>query len=89
MNFRREDGRREKRIDVLSRMRELCELGSCCQHSFGPGGIFTDDEFKQVYWNIFANTMHDWLTNDQNIDPFNPAAPFNVDKIANHLQRCW
>ena len=50
MNFRREDGRREKPTDVLRHMRKLRELGSRCQQSFGPYGIFTDDEFKQVYW---------------------------------------
>ena len=70
-------------------MRELCELGSHCQHLFGFGGIFTDDEFKQVYWNIFLSTMQDWLTHDQNINPFDPAVPLGVDEIANHLQRYW
>ena len=89
IKFRQEDGHREKPTNVLCRMRELRELSSCTQHSFGPGGIFTDDEFKQVYWNTFPNTIQDWLMNDQNTDPFNPAAPLNVDKIANHLQRCW
>ena len=52
MNFRREDGRREKPTDVFRCMRKFRLLGSRCQHSFGPVRIFTDDEFKQVYWNI-------------------------------------
>ena len=60
-------------------------VGSRYQHSFGPGGISTDDKFKQVYWNIFPNTMQDWLTNDQNINPFDPAALLDVDEIADHL----
>ena len=68
-------------------MRELHEHGSRFQHSFGPGGIFTDDEFKQVYWNISPNTMQDWLTDDQNNDPFDPASPLDVENIAGHLQR--
>ena len=54
MNFRREDGRREKPTDVLCCMQELRKHGSCLQHSFGPGRIFTNYEFKQVYWNIFT-----------------------------------
>ena len=33
--------------------------------------------------------MQDWLTNDQNIDPFDPDAPLDVDEIADHLQRSW
>ena len=33
--------------------------------------------------------MQDWLTNDQNINPFDPAAPLDVDEIADHLQRYW
>ena len=73
MNFCREDGRREKPTGVLRCMRELRLLGSRCQHSFGVAGIFADDEFKQVYWNIFPGTMQDWLTNDQSINPFDPA----------------
>ena len=89
MNLRREDGRREKPTDVLRRMRELRLLGSRCQDSFGPAGIFTDDEFKQVYWNIFPSTMQDWLTNDRNIDSFDLAAPLDVDEIARHFQRYW
>ena len=58
-NFCREDGRREEPTDVLRPMQELRELSSRCQHSFGPDGIFMDDEFKQVYWDIFPNTMQD------------------------------
>ena len=27
--------------------------------------------------------------NNQNIDPFNPAAPLDVDEITDHLQRYW
>ena len=68
-------------------MRELRKHGSRLQHSFGPGGIFTDDEFKQVYWNTFPEAMQDWLTSDQNIDPFDQAALLDVDNIADHLQR--
>ena len=34
VNFRREDGRREKPTDVLRRMWELRLLDRCCQHSF-------------------------------------------------------
>ena len=63
--------------------------GSLLQHLFGTNGIITDDEFKQVYWDIFPNTMQDWLTNDQNIDPFDPAAPLGVDGILDHLKRYW
>ena len=89
MNFRCEDGRRDKPTNVLRCMWGLRLLGSCCQHLFGTARIFTDDEFKQVYWNIFPSTMQDWLTNDQTIHSFDPAAPLDVDEIADHLQRYW
>ena len=49
MNFRQtDDSRREKATDVIRRMWELPEHDSHLQHPFGPGGIFTDDEFKQA-----------------------------------------
>ena len=89
MNFCREDGRRKKPIDVLRRMREIREHGSRLQNLFRPDEIFTVDEFKQVYWNVFPNTMQNWLTDDQNINPFDPAAPLDVDEIADHPQRYW
>ena len=33
--------------------------------------------------------MQDWLTNVQNLDSFDPAAPLDVDEIVDHLQRYW
>ena len=81
IHFRREDDRRKKPTGILRCKRKLRELGSRCQYSFGPGGIFTNDEFKQSYWNISPNTMNNWLPNDQNIDLLDPAAPFDVDEI--------
>ena len=33
--------------------------------------------------------MQDWLTNDQNIDPFDPAGPLDVDEVADHFQHYW
>ena len=89
MNFCQDDGRREKPTDVLRHMRELGEHDSRFQHPLGSGEIFTDDEFKQVYWNVFPNTMQDWLMNDKNIDSFDPASPLNVNEILDHLQCYW
>ena len=90
MNFHRaDDGRCKEPTNVLCRIRELRAHGSCLQHSFGAGGILTDDEFKHAFSDIFPNMMQDWLTNDQNIDPFNAAAPLDVDEMTNHFQRYW
>ena len=31
----------------------------------------------------------DWLTNDQNIDPFEPGNHMTVERTAHHMQRYW
>ena len=33
--------------------------------------------------------MQDWLTNDQRMDPFDPANPMDADDICDNLQRYW
>lgn len=70
-------------------MRELRVLGCRLQHLFGAAEILIDSEFCQAFWNMFPNLMQDWLTNDQNINPFNPTAPLDAEKFANHFQRYW
>ena len=67
-------------------MRQVRQQGFHLQHSFGVVGIFTEAEFLQAFWNIFPNVMQDWLTNDQNTNPFAPVAPLGVDKVADYFQ---
>ena len=33
--------------------------------------------------------MQDWLTNDQNMDPFDAANPMDAAEICDHMQRYW
>ena len=59
------------------------------QHLFGAARILADAELCRASWNIDPSAMQDWLTNDQNINPFNPAAPLDADMIADHFHHCW
>ena len=54
------------------------------------GVIFmSDEQFKFAFWRIFPEKMQEWLTNDQNKDPYDRANPLDVYEIANHMQRYW
>ena len=64
-------GRPAKPNMVLARMQRLRKMGKRMHHNRGVD-FMTDAQFLQAYWNIFPQEMMDWLTNDQNIDPFEP-----------------
>ena len=81
-------GRPEKPSTVLTRMRRLKRLGSKMQHNHGVD-FMTDAQFAAAFWGIFPQEMWDWLTNEQNKDPFEPGNHMEVKTIAGHLQRYW
>ena len=89
MNYHRPDGRRLKPTDVLCRMCQLCGYEDKLEDSMPGGNIVTDAELLQLVWNIFPKEMHNWLTNDQKIDPVNPNNPLDADKFCDGLQRYW
>ena len=43
------------------------------------GAVYMDaDDMTRAYWRVFPARMHDWLTNEQNINPFDAAAPMDA-----------
>ena len=88
MKCKKEDGRYEEPIKVLARLQRLRKMGAMMHHNKGPDFI-TDDQFTNLFWNIFPMHMHEWLEEDQNMDPFDPANPMDHEDIAGHMQRYW
>ena len=80
-------GRVEKPTRVLVRLERIRAMaGEYMHHS--QGAVFlSDNDFKNSFWDIFPKSMKNWLTNDQNIDPFDANNPLDVEEIADEMQR--
>ena len=77
-------GLQEKPTIILQRMQRMRKMGGQLHHS--QGAVFmTDGLFKQTYWNIFPEYMQTWLTEDQNLDPFDAANPMDVDELGDNM----
>ena len=47
------------------------------------GAVFlSDQDTTSAFWRIFPNKMHDWLTNEQNINLFSADNPMDAMEIA-------
>ena len=88
MNCKMEDGRIEKPTKVLSRMQKIRRMGTAMHHNMGVH-YMTEVQFNQAYWQIYPSVMTDWLTNNQNVDPFDAANPLDAAQIGDHMQRYW
>lgn len=82
------DGKYIDPTTVLVRMQRLRVMGAMMEHNKGAEYI-SADEFTAAYWNIFPNVMQEWLQNDQNVDPFDPANAWDHGDIANAMQRYY
>lgn len=80
------DGKFRQPNSYLNRIMRLVGMGSEMHHNFGAV-FMTDDEIKMAFWNSFPVKMQSWLTNEQDLDPFDPANPLDAQEIADHLQR--
>ena len=78
----------EKPTKVLSRMQKIRRMGSAMHHTMGAH-YMTDEQFDQAFWLIFPTVMVDWLTNEQNIDPFAVGNLLNATQIGDHMQYYW
>jgi len=82
-------GKVEKPTRVLVRLERIREIaGTYMHHSQGDTFLSTND-FKNSFWNIFPKSMKNWLTNDQDIDPFDATNPLDVEEIADQMQRWY
>ena len=89
MSYRHPGGRRYKPTDVLYWMCQLHKYGSRLQRLIPGGNIVTDAKSLQLVWDIFPKEVHNWLTNNQKIDPFDPNNPLDQDKFCDDLHRYW
>ena len=82
-------GRVEKPVDVLARMNQIKQMASTMLHHDRGAVFLSDQDTTSAYWRIFPNKMHDWLTNEQNINPFDANNPLDAMEIADQFQRYW
>ena len=54
--FNQMTGQRERPTDFLARLQEMIKCGEQMHHSMA-GDLFTEDEFKLVFWNSFPDEM--------------------------------
>lgn len=79
-------GNVEKPTRVLVRLERIHEITDMyLQHSQGAVYLSNND-FKNSFWNIFPPSMMNWLTNDQDIDPFDATNPLDVEEIVDQMQ---
>ena len=71
-------GRVEKPTRVLVRLERIRAMaGEYMHHS--QGAVFlSDNDFKNSFWDIFPKSMKNWLTKDQNINPFDANNPLDA-----------
>ena len=84
----REDSQHEEPIKVLARLQRLRKMGATMHHNHGANYI-SDDQFTFMFWHIFPMDMQEWLEEDQNLDPFDPANSMYHEDIAGHMQQYW
>ena len=82
-------GRIEKPVEVLTRLDEIVSLAKEMLHHKRGADYLTDFERTRAFWQIFPNKMQDWLTNEQNIDPFEAGNQMDAMGIADEFQRYW
>jgi hypothetical protein len=82
-------GRIEQPNKVLMRINRIRRMAERFMHHNHGAAFMTEDEVKHAFWHCLPDIMTDWLTNDENIDPFDPASPLSAQEIADHLQRYW
>ena len=77
MKCKMEDGsgRIEKPVKVLMRMEFIKKIATNFLHHERGAAFLTDFDMKQAFWDCFPISMHDWLNNEQNIDPFDANNP--------------
>ena len=82
-------GRVEKPVDVLARMNQIKLMAAKMLHHDRGAVFLSDQDTTSAFWRIFPNKMHDWLTNEQNINPFATDNPMDAMEIADQFQRYW
>ena len=75
--------------DFLARINIMINIGNRLDHNAAGDKLFTDEEFKLAFWSTFDDSQQNWLTDNQNMDPYNQYNAFGPNKIAEQVLRHW
>ena len=82
------DGRAQEPRKYLARLQRLRKMSAMMHHTQGDQ-FMTDEAFTRMLWDSYPDDMQEWLTDEQNQDPFDPASPMDHDDITDAMQRYW
>ena len=75
--------------DFLARINKMVDVGNRLDHNAAGDKLFTEQEFKLMFWSTFKDSQQSWLTDDQNMNPYGPDSAFGPNKIAEQMLRHW
>ena len=75
-------------IAHFKRCKTLRRLGGLMHHTH-QGTYFDDNRFKTCVWNHFPQEWQDWMTEEQQTDPFDANNPLSTEDIIDKFQHLW
>ena len=75
--------------DFLARINKKINIGNHLDHNVAGDKLFPDEEFKLAFWSTFDDSQQNWLTDNQNMDPYDPDNAFGPDEITDQMVRHW
>ena len=82
------DGNLVKPLVHFKRCKTLRKLGGLMHHTH-QGTYFDDNRFKTCVWNHFPQEWQDWMTEEQQRDPFDVNNPLTTEEMIDKFQHLW
>lgn len=84
-----DDGNLVKPLVHFKRCKTLRKLGGLMHHTH-QGTYFDDNRFKTCVWNHFPQEeWQDWMTEEQQRDPFDVNNPLTTEEMIDKFQHLW
>ena len=83
-----DDGNLVKPLVHFKRCKTLRKLGGLMHHTH-QGTYFDDNRFKTCVWNHFPQEWQDWMTEEQQRDPFDVNNPLTTEDMIDKFQHLW
>ena len=83
-----DDGKLVKPLVHFKRCKTLRKLGGLMHHTH-QGTYFDDNRFKTCVWNHFPQEWKDWMTEEQQRDPFDVNNPLTTEEMIDKFQHLW
>ena len=77
-----------KPLAHFKRCKTLRKLGGLMHHTH-QGTYFDDNRFKTCVWNHFPQEWQDWMTEEQQRDPFDVNNPLTTEEMIDKFQHLW